>query len=252
MKRVDLCEAYVDYQKLKTFDESACKEAELFKMEIHKDLNDTVSSLSLALDCVRVHLLNMKRKRVVVRLFNYDTMTEFSEIKANIINSFIQIKGIVLKTSPVQVMINEMTFQCLDCKQNIPIKFIYGIFNQPTKCINLKCKGIKFNPDKTKAKASLYQRIKIQEIEEEDKGSGRVPRTLECELKDNLVGTTINGDAVTVSGLLRTEAADLSSKWNSLGNIYQTNIPFVRLRKEDTWSVDESSRRKLFVKLEKR
>lgn len=123
---------------------------------MHKDLNDTVNTLCLAMDCVRVHLLGLKRKKVIVRLYNYDVSVQLSDIKANIINKFIQVKGVVLKTSPVQVMINEMTFQCLDCKSNICLKFTYGIFSNPSKCSNPKCRGMKFNPDKTKAKASLY------------------------------------------------------------------------------------------------
>lgn len=68
---------------------------------MHKDLNDTISSLSLALDSVRVHLLGLKRKKVVVRLYNYDNTTSLGDIKANIINRFLQVKGVVLKTSPV-------------------------------------------------------------------------------------------------------------------------------------------------------
>ncbi|KAL4465193.1 hypothetical protein ABPG74_001907 [Tetrahymena malaccensis] len=223
LKRNDLSEAYVDFIKLKNFDDETCKEAELFKQEIEKDVNDTINSLSLALDCVRVHLLGQKRKKVIVRLYNYDQLVQLRDIKANIINKYLQVKGVVLKTSPVQVMINEMTFQCLDCKQNQVIKFLYGIYSQPTKCLNTKCKGTKFNPDKTRAKASLYQRIKLQEIEEDDKGSGRVPRTLECELRDNLVNTTINGDIITVSGLLRTEAADLSQQGKKTIGL-QTNV----------------------------
>ena len=38
--------------------------------------------------------------------------------------------------------------------------------------------------------------------------SGRVPRALECELRGNLVGSVINGDIVTINGILRTELSD--------------------------------------------
>lgn len=71
MKRIDLAEVYVDYLKLKNFDSDLYKEAELYKQEIEKDINDTINSLCLALDDVRVHLLGLKRKKVIVRLYNY-------------------------------------------------------------------------------------------------------------------------------------------------------------------------------------
>ena len=34
---------------------------------------------------------------------------------------------------------------------------------------------------------------------------GRIPKTIDCELKENLVDTVISGDIVVMNGILRTE-----------------------------------------------
>ena len=47
-------------------------------------------------------------------------------------------------------------------------------------------------------------------MEDGDSVSGRVPRFVDCELKDNLVGTVISGDNVIISGILKTENAELT------------------------------------------
>ena len=45
-------------------------------------------------------------------------------------------------------------------------------------------------------------------MEDGNSVSGRVPRFVDCELKDDLVGTLISGDNVIISGILKTENAE--------------------------------------------
>jgi DNA helicase MCM8 len=48
-----------------------------------------------------------------------------------------------------------------------------------------------------------WQRIRLQEQLSDSFDSGRVPRTVECELTEDLVGSCVPGDIVTVTGVVK-------------------------------------------------
>lgn len=89
-------------------------------------------------------------------------------------------------------------------------RFIDGIYNMPTSCDDDNCKSKMFTPDKSSAKTILYQRVRIQEINDDVTGdnSGRIPKTIDIELKENLVNSVISGDIIIANGVLKTEKAD--------------------------------------------
>lgn len=101
-----------------------------------------------------------------------------------------------------------MKFLCFDCKRVMVVHFANGMYCPPGKCVNPQCKGKTFCPDKTSASTILFQRIRVQELEDGDSVSGRVPRFIDCELKENLVGTIISGDNVLICGTLKTESSE--------------------------------------------
>jgi DNA helicase MCM8 len=45
-----------------------------------------------------------------------------------------------------------------------------------------------------------WQGLKLQEMVDHDDGGGRVPRTVECEVTEDLCDTAHPGDVVTISG----------------------------------------------------
>ena len=49
--------------------------------------------------------------------------------------------------------------------------------------------------------------MKIQEIENDinDINAGKMPKTIECEIKNDLIDTCISGDIVTICGIMKTE-----------------------------------------------
>lgn len=50
----------------------------------------------------------------------------------------------------------------------------------------------------------IFNACRVQELlKHEDHEEGRVPRTVECELTQDLVDTCIPGDVVTVTGIIR-------------------------------------------------
>ena len=218
-KKYGVIDCFLDYQKLKQISIDVSmnsskydQKTELFQIlsEIMDYLSqcpaDLLHSFDLALDVLRVKILKKSKRRVITRIYNLPFLTSLPDIKSNIISHYIAIKGIILKTSPVKLLTKSMKFICMECHKSFNRKFIDGIYIPPSCCDNApKCKSKVFQPDKSSAQTILYQRIKLQEIDE-DSGSGRVPRNLDCELKENLVSCVISGDTVIFNGILKTEA----------------------------------------------
>nr|KJB16813.1 hypothetical protein B456_002G248900 [Gossypium raimondii] len=66
------------------------------------------------------------------------------------------------------------------------------------------CKSRTFKPIRSSAQAIDFQKIRLQELlKSEDHEEGRVPRTVECELTEDLVDLCIPGDVATVTGIIR-------------------------------------------------
>ena len=85
--------------------------------------------------------------------------------------------------------------------------FVDGKWETPNKCIMIDCRSRIFNPEKHTAKTTFYQRIRIQEIENDmkDINAGKLPKTIDCEIQDDLIDACISGDIVTICGIMKTE-----------------------------------------------
>jgi DNA helicase MCM8 len=57
------------------------------------------------------------------------------------------------------------------------------------------------------AKTSFFQRLRLQEIDTDfkDLNAGKMPKTIDCEIKDDLIDSCISGDVVTICGIMKTE-----------------------------------------------
>ncbi|KAA6403293.1 MAG: putative DNA helicase MCM8 [Streblomastix strix] len=156
-------------------------------------------------------------RTVAVRISNYRILS-LRDIKSNYINRFVSIKGTVVRVGPVRPLVIEATFVCLRCEARITMAFPEGRYRSPSKCYTDGCKSHIFNIDKRSIQAVDWQKIRIQEIITDYKDSGRVPRTIECELTEELVGSCIPGDIATVSGAARIVSIDSEGTSNSGGN----------------------------------
>jgi DNA helicase MCM8 len=85
--------------------------------------------------------------------------------------------------------------------------FIDGKWEAPNRCISMDCRSRIFNPEKHTARTSFYQRLRLQEIESDlkDMNAGKMPKTIDCEIKDDLIDSCISGDIVTICGVMKTE-----------------------------------------------
>ena len=135
-----------------------------------KNPEDILQPLCLALDHYRFHCLREKRVKTQARFYRMQETTPITDVKANKINHFVSIKGVILKTFPVRLLVTRMKFKCFECKREVWLRFKNGEYEAPKQCqLSKGCKSKFFTPDKYSADIILYQRIKLQEIEEDGK-----------------------------------------------------------------------------------
>ncbi|KAK7337029.1 hypothetical protein VNO77_17587 [Canavalia gladiata] len=143
--------------------------------------------------------------KVDIRLHNCpETMIALKNLKAAYIDKLVSVRGTAVKVSTVRPLVVEMSFECSKCKQTITRIFPDGKYSPPSTCNLNGCKSKIFNPLRSSAQTIDFQKIRVQELlKPEDHEEGRVPRTVECELTQDVVDACIPGDVVTVTGIIR-------------------------------------------------
>ncbi|KAG8376518.1 hypothetical protein BUALT_Bualt09G0071700 [Buddleja alternifolia] len=143
--------------------------------------------------------------KINIRLRNYqESMIALKNLKAAYIDRLVSVRGTVMKASTVRPLVIQMSFSCAKCGTAITRDFPDGKFSPPPRCEMQACKSRNFNPIRSTARPVDFQKIRIQELlKSEHHEEGRVPRTVECELTEDLVDACIPGDVVTVTGIIR-------------------------------------------------
>ncbi|KAJ9694653.1 hypothetical protein PVL29_010224 [Vitis rotundifolia] len=143
--------------------------------------------------------------KINIRLHNHpESMIALKNLKSAYIDKLVSVRGTVVKASTVKPLVVQMTFACVKCQTNILRIFHDGKFSPPSVCTLHGCKSRTFTPIRSTAQAIDFQKIRLQEIlKSENHEEGRVPRTVECELTEDLVDACIPGDVVTVTGIIR-------------------------------------------------
>ncbi|CAI2384338.1 unnamed protein product [Moneuplotes crassus] len=189
---------------------------------VYENPGQIINTLGVALDCVRYYVKKIpKRKEIKPRFTNYNKLFPLSSVKAQCLGHFICIKGTVLRISTIKVLVKSIIFTCNDCKQKISMDLLDGVWNTPNSCTNMDCRSRFFIPDKVGAKTSFYQRLRLQEIENDikDLNAGKMPKCMDVEIRDDLIDKCISGDVVTIAGILKTEIMnDFKSRGARAGN----------------------------------
>jgi len=157
---------------------------------------------SSAEELFSTHDGNPHIRKVIPRLFTFDNVTPLRHLKANYIGKFVSVRGTVVRVSNIKPLAVEMTFRCGKCDQLVRCYFEDGKFRYPSRCGTLKCNSKTFIPQRSTAINVDWQKIRIQE-QLDKKDPGRVPRTIECELTEDLVDSCVPGDIVTVCGIVK-------------------------------------------------
>ncbi|XP_033631713.1 DNA helicase MCM8-like [Asterias rubens] len=145
------------------------------------------------------------------RLLNYDPVTPLKNLKANYYGKFVSVRGTVVRVSNIKPYCTKMAFQCNTCGDIQIVNLPEGRYILPTKCLAPQCRGRSFLPKQGSALTETvdWQMIKVQEIMMDgQRESGRIPRTVECELTCDLVDDCVPGDVVTIGGVVKVSNVD--------------------------------------------
>lgn len=148
-----------------------------------------------------------------VRIYGFEPQTPMRKLKSNTVGKFVSVRGTVIRTGFIRPMVTELSYVCRTCGWTTEsVRLADGKF-RPYDGVCEMCNGRVFAPQRSTAGTKDWQLIRLQEDLEGDRieTSGRVPRTLDCELVgDGLVDTCTPGDQVTVCGILKMQVAEES------------------------------------------
>ncbi|KAF2879292.1 hypothetical protein ILUMI_26884 [Ignelater luminosus] len=137
------------------------------------------------------------------RITNHQPVLNLKNLKVNCYGTLVAIRGTVIKASSVRLLCKYMVFKCSSCSGTAIVNQLDGSYSAPTKCPTKGCRAqSNFIPEFTTHTITVnWQTLKLQELVALDQGeNGRIPRTIECELTEDLVGCCIPGDDITITG----------------------------------------------------
>jgi len=171
------------------------------KMELAKALLDAPNDFLEAADAILTEIT--KLPGMCLRVRGLDKTTVIRKIRAEQVGKFIQVEGIMTRASEVKPEVKEAVFKCLRCETLNRVMQIDEVFREPLICENPNCS--RRGPFKLEVESSEFrdwQSIRLQERPEELRG-GRMPRQLDCIIKDDFVDKAVPGNRVVASGVLR-------------------------------------------------
>ncbi|KAL1437989.1 hypothetical protein MTO96_048446 [Rhipicephalus appendiculatus] len=132
----------------------------------------------------------------------------------------VAVRGTVVRASEVKPQYRAIGFSCSGCGTEQSVAQPGGYFTVPTCCPERGCRSRTFQEQVTSPLTQLvdWQSLRLQARHdqpspvncESDEGTegGRIPRIIDCELTDDLVGSAVPGDMVTVTGVVELARCD--------------------------------------------
>ena len=172
-----------------------------FDMELSKALLEGPNDFLEASDAVLTEITKLPGMRLRVK--GLDKSTVIRDIRAAQVGKFIQVEGILTRSSEVKPEVKEAVFKCLRCGELNHVMQIDEVFREPLICENPNCsmRG-PFKLEVENSEFRDWQSVRIQERPESLRG-GRMPRQLDCIIKDDFVDKAVPGNHMVASGILR-------------------------------------------------
>ncbi|KAG5184900.1 MCM2/3/5 family-domain-containing protein [Tribonema minus] len=117
--------------------------------------------------------------------------TDIGRLRSLLVGKFVTVTGNVVRASSVAPLVTRAEFECARCGAVQARRFAEGKFAPPVRCVGANCKARTFELLRETAVTVDYQRLRLQEIEGDSTEPGRVPRTLEEEVQEDLVDLCI-------------------------------------------------------------
>ncbi|NXH01626.1 MCM8 helicase, partial [Loxia leucoptera] len=151
------------------------------------------------------------------RVYNYEPLTQLKNVRANCYGKYIALRGTVVRVSSIKPLCTNLAFVCAACGDVQGVPLPDGKYTLPTKCLVPECRGRSFTADRSSPLTTTvdWQSVKVQELMSDDqREAGRIPRTIECELVQDLVDSCVPGDMVTVTGTVKVASTEEGASKN--------------------------------------
>ena len=140
-------------------------------------------------------------RQVNIRYRNLPAATPLRRIGSEHIGRLVMVHGIIVRASSISPLVVRATFRCNVCGALNHVEQTGVTLQKPQKCIECdNRKGFELVP--RESVFVDYQRITVQE-RPEDLPPGQLPRSINVELKDDIVDTARPGDRVTLTGFIK-------------------------------------------------
>jgi len=164
---------------------------------------------------------------VRARFVNHSVLTQLKQLKSSYFQRLVTVQGTVVRVSPIKPSNTWLAWQCPACNAEVVTFQPEGKFTTPSKCSG-GCKSVRnFVPLRSSKSTVCVDRqvIRLQEVLDDEAGEGgRVPRTVDCELTEDLCDSCQPGDVVRLTGVVKVvsseEASGKKSKNKSMYLLY--------------------------------
>ncbi|KAL3929172.1 MAG: hypothetical protein SGPRY_002071 [Prymnesium sp.] len=150
--------------------------------------------------------LRLRQLRLRVRIHSMKGVTPMRELRADTVGKLVSICGSVIRVSSLRPMVQSISFHCPRCGSSMNQPLQDSKYVPPPSCPSPGCRAKALVPNRASAAVRDYQKIRLQEIPNDTNRKefyGRVPRSVEVELFDDLVDCCVPGDTLQVCGIVK-------------------------------------------------
>ncbi|MEK6971239.1 MAG: minichromosome maintenance protein MCM [Thermoproteota archaeon] len=162
------------------------------------------------------------KDEIRARIINFPIQRSLRQINAEIINKMTSVSGMVVRSSEIKPLANEIIYKCPIGHKTHMILLKGLSVNTPTKCSDPKCTQKEFRIDPESSRFIDFQILRLQELPE-DLPPGQLPHYVDVSIKQDLVDNARPGDRIILTGIVRIEQDQIAGARTTSG-LYRLRI----------------------------
>ncbi|KAJ4424835.1 MCM DNA helicase complex subunit [Gnomoniopsis sp. IMI 355080] len=168
-----------------------------------------------------------------VRPYGLDKTTNLRDLNPSDMDRMIQIKGFVIRATPVIPDMKDAFFKCSICSHGVLVTLDRGKIREPTECPRARC-GSKNSMQIIHNRCTFADKqvIKLQETPDAVP-PGQTPHSVSVCVYDELVDFCKAGDRVQITGIFRVSPVRVNPRQRAVKSIYKTYVDVLHVQKVD-------------------
>lgn len=168
-----------------------------------------------------------------VRPYGLDKTTNLRDLNPSDMDRMIQIRGFVIRTTPVIPDMKDAFFKCSICSHGVLVTLDRGKIREPTECPRARC-GSKNSMQIIHNRCTFADKqvIKLQETPDAVP-AGQTPHSVSVCVYDELVDFCKAGDRVQLTGIFRVSPVRVNPRQRAVKSIFKTYVDVLHVEKVD-------------------